>query len=172
MVPCKPLGVQGSNAQRSSARWQALDTAMSGVGMIGVVTDYPSPDADGESAPFWEALRQHRLVLQRCDSCGRSRFPFLPSCPYCASEMSDLVEISGAGTIYSWIRVERALTPAMASEVPYSIATVDLDGGGRIFGRLYPAESAEIGLRVSARFFDRESWTELQFEPAAIAVAP
>ena len=38
--------------------------------------------------------------------------------------------------------------PATVDEVPYCVATVDLDGGGRMFGRVEPPEAVEIGLAV------------------------
>jgi uncharacterized OB-fold protein len=50
--------------------------------------------------------------------------------------------------------------------VPYTIATVDLDGGGRIFGRVEPAEAAAIGLAVGPVFVDHDGWTELRFAPS------
>lgn len=126
----------------------------------------PGPVADEESAPFWEGLAGGRLVLQGCGSCSRRRFPRMPACPYCGNPGGFDVEAAGTGTVYSWVRVERALTPAMSGQVPYCIATVDLDGGGRIHGRLEPASSAAIGLPVGPVFLSHGSWTELRFRPS------
>jgi uncharacterized OB-fold protein len=63
--------------------------------------------------------------------------------------------------VYSFITVHRAFEPAFADAVPYDIATVDLDGGGRIVGRT--AGRTAIGARVSPQFVDHEDWTELRF---------
>ena len=126
----------------------------------------PTPAAGQLSEPFWAALAERRVLVQECPACGRRRFPRLPSCPYCAAEGGTDVEVPGTGTVYSFVRMHRALTPAMADEVPYSIATVDLDGGGRIFARVEPAEAVEIGLAVVPVFVDHEGWTELRFAPA------
>ncbi len=125
-----------------------------------------APLPDEESAPFWEGLARGRVVLQGCDSCGRRRFPRMPACPYCGAPGGPDVESPGTGTVYSWVRVERALTPAMAGQVPYCIATVDLDGGGRIQGRLQPASAGRIGLAVEPLFVAHEDWTELRFQPS------
>ena len=125
--------------------------------------DAPTPTVDEVSAPFWAALAEHRIVVQSCAACGRHRFPRVPWCPYCGTEGGDDVEISGAGAVYSFVRVHRALTPAMADEVPYTVATVDLDGGSRIVGRAEPAEAVAIGRRVEPRFVDHDGWTELRF---------
>ena len=96
----------------------------------------------------------------------------MPSCPYCGDERMSEVEIPGTGHIYSWVRVDRALTAEMAGEVPYCIATVDLEGGGRIQGRLEPPDAAAIGLPVGPTFVDRDGWTELRFEPAGTGAQP
>lgn len=124
-----------------------------------------SPQPDRESAPFWAALQQHKVVVQECSQCGRRRFPRTPSCPYCAADGGADVELPGTGLVYSWVRVERALSAEMVGEVPYCIATVDLDGGARLQGRLEPPSAAVIGLAVGPRFVDREGWTELRFTP-------
>jgi uncharacterized OB-fold protein len=127
----------------------------------------PSPTPDQLSEPFWAALAEHRVVVQECPACGRRRFPRLPSCPYCAAEGGDDVEVAGTGVVYSFVRVHRALTPASVDEVPYCVATVDLDGGGRIHARVEPPEAVEIGLAVTPLFVDHDGWTELRFAPTA-----
>jgi uncharacterized OB-fold protein len=96
----------------------------------------------------------------------------MPACPYCAATGSEDVEVSGSGSVYSYVVVHRALTPAMEDQVPYCIATVDLDGGGRIHGRLEPASAAAIGQPVDAVFVDHPGWTELRFRAAAPLAAP
>jgi hypothetical protein len=121
----------------------------------------PRPEPDQESAPHWAALRERRIVLQACTACGRRRFPPTPGCPYCADPGMRWEEVPGTGTVYSLITVHRAFDPAFAAEVPYDIATVDLDGGGRMVGRA--AGSPAIGARVAPAFADHGDWTELRF---------
>jgi uncharacterized protein len=65
--------------------------------------------------------------------------------------------------VYSWVGVQRPMTPAFAGEVPYTVATVDLDGGARVFGRVTPLEEVAIGVRVAPEFVDHSEWTELRF---------
>jgi hypothetical protein len=122
------------------------------------------PDLDGD--PWWVALADHRVVVQACPACGRHRLPRTPACPWCGAPGGDDVEVAGGGVVYSFVRAQRALTPAMADAVPYAIAAVDLDGGGRVFARVEPASTAAIGLRVRPRFVDHDGWTELRMEPA------
>ena len=127
----------------------------------------PGPTTDQLSEPWWTALAEDRIVVQQCPECARRRVERLPSCPYCAAVGGDDVEVPGTGTVYSFVRVHRALTPAVVDEVPYCIATVDLDGGGRLFARVEPPEAVEIGLTVSPVFVDHDGWTELRFSPTA-----
>jgi uncharacterized OB-fold protein len=127
-----------------------------------------APEADADSEGFWAALREHRVVLQRCTACGRVRFPPMPGCPRCGATGCEEAEAGGAGTVYSWVRVHRSSGEA-AGDVPYAVATVDLDEGCRMFGRLEPHAAAAIGLRVGFAFVDHAEWTELRFRPLAVA---
>ena len=146
------------------------------VEVIAVAPDAPAPVPDEESAPFWAGLAARRILLQVCPSCARRRFPRMPTCPYCGTAGGDDVEVAGTGTVYSFVGPQRALTAAYAPVAPYAVATVDLDGGGRMFGRVAPADACRIGLRVVPAFVDHPgdgavvdggtAWTELCFRPA------
>jgi uncharacterized OB-fold protein len=126
----------------------------------------PEPEPDEDSASFWDGLRRHRVVLQSCEHCGRRRFPPMPGCPFCGAPGGDVVEVAGTGRIYSWVRVHRPLVATFAGDVPYTVAAVDLDGGGRIFARMVPPAAGVIGAAVLPVFVDHDGWTELRFEPA------
>lgn len=127
----------------------------------------PAPVTDVESAPWWEALRAHRIVLQRCTACHRLRFPRMPGCPYCGALGHSEEEVSGHGRVYAMVRVHRALTPAVVAEVPYTVATVQLDDGPRLVARVAgDAESLHIDSQVVPHFVDHDGWTELRYEAA------
>lgn len=121
----------------------------------------PRPRPDEQSAPYWEGLRERQVRIQACTACGRRRFPPTPGCPYCADPGIRWEQAPGTGTVYSFITVHRAFDPAFADDVPYDIATVDLDGGGRVVGRA--TGPTAIGARVSPDFVDHDGWTELRF---------
>jgi hypothetical protein len=127
----------------------------------------PHPTEDEESAPYWAGLAEHRLRLQRCTACGRTRFPPMPGCPWCAATSSTVIESSGAGRVYSWVTVHRSLTGVGADEVPYVIAAVELAEGCRIFARVdAPPAAIRAGAPVAASFVDHDGWTELRYVPA------
>jgi uncharacterized OB-fold protein len=121
----------------------------------------PRPVPDHDSETFWAELRAHRIVLQSCTGCGRRRFPAIPSCPYCAHPEWRFDEVSGTGSVFSYIIVHRAFDPAFTADVPYPIGTVDLDGGGRIVARIEGTPAVDS--RVTPAFVDHPEWTELRF---------
>jgi uncharacterized OB-fold protein len=125
----------------------------------------PVPDED--SAEYWSALRDHRIRLQRCTACGETRAPRMPGCPQCGSDGFDDVEVPGTGKVYSWVVIHRPLGGLTAEQLPRTIATVELDEGCRILGRLVGAgEEIGVDLPVAPLFFDHDGWTELAFTPA------
>jgi uncharacterized OB-fold protein len=122
-----------------------------------------APEPDQESAPFWDGLARGVVLVQSCPHCARHRFPRMPSCPFCGTGGGTDVAVPGTGTVYSWVRVHRAMTPNVApGDLPYVVATVDLDGGGRMFGRML-AGDVSVGQRVEPVFTRHGAWTELRF---------
>ena len=121
------------------------------------------PLVDEDSRAYWDGLRAHRVVLQRCPACGRTRFPPMPSCPSCGTPGADKVEAGGAGAVYSFVRVHRAFSADHAAEVPYTVVVVELDEGCRVLGRIEDHGRAAIDDRVTAAYVDHATWTELRF---------
>jgi uncharacterized OB-fold protein len=103
---------------------------------------------DPDSQFYRDGLAAGRLLLQRCDECGRARFPPLPTCPYCGSRDATVVEAKGAGRVYSWITVRVAMTDAALGAVPYAVAVVQLDEGCRVLGRLRTIEGVACEMPV------------------------
>jgi len=120
------------------------------------------PEADPDSGPFWAALRERRVVLQRCAACARLRFPPMGRCPWCADARSTREEVHAVGSVYSWVVVHRAFRPEFAAEVPYVVATVDLDAGPRLALRLERPAGVGFGSRVHPVFHPHADWTELR----------
>ena len=136
----------------------------------GSAVSMPAPDED--SAAYWAALREHRILLQQCASCGEIRSPRMPGCPQCGSADFSDVDVRGTGSIYSWVVVHRPLGGIPAEQLPRTIVTVELDEGCRLLGRLVGADAAGpigIDVPVEAVFVDHDGWTELAFALAPAA---
>ena len=112
----------------------------------------PAPIVTEDSAVFWDAAADGRLVAQRCASCGRLRHPPRPMCPHCRSLATEVVELAGTGTVYSFAILHHPQNPAF--EYPVLAALVDLDEGIRLVSNLTDVRKDEIriGLRVEAHF--------------------
>jgi uncharacterized protein len=114
--------------------------------------------ADEHTRPFWEAARQDRLVVPRCQSCGTFRLPPNAICYACQSEGVDWVELAGTGTVFSFTVIRHPLHPDLVEVVPYVSAIVELDGvqkeGARILVNIIDCEpeEIEIGSRVEIVF--------------------
>lgn len=113
-------------------------------------TTLPTPDRD--SAPYWAALAQGRLVLQRCRSCGRWTWPPRPICSGCHGDDLAWEEASGTGEVYSWVVTHQPYGADLAREVPYTVALVRLDEQDDILvpGRFVGGGDLYQGLRVRA----------------------
>lgn len=114
----------------------------------------PLPWPDAETAPFWEATRRRKLVVQRCTACGTHRFYPRALCPSCHADAHDWVETSGRGSVFSHTVVHRAPSPAFAPKVPYVLAIVALDEGPHMLAELVDAapETVAIGMRLAVDF--------------------
>jgi uncharacterized OB-fold protein len=96
------------------------------------LTSLPTPAPDHDSAPFWDGCRENRLLLQRCTSCGRFRYPPRPVCPFCRSFEAEWTQASGRGRLYSWTVAHHPVHPALKDRVPYTLLLVELEEGPRM----------------------------------------
>src|SRR3954466_13751860 len=110
----------------------------------------PSMTADTEF--FWAGVKEHRLLIQRCASCGQLRHPPRPMCPHCHALEWDTVESSGRGTVFSFVIPHHPLLPGF--DGPYVVALVDLDEGTRLVTNVVGVvpDAVTIGMRVQARY--------------------
>lgn len=106
------------------------------------------PTISPDTAFFWEGLRERRLLIQRCASCGVLRHPPRPMCPECNSLDWDTIEASGHGTVHSFVMPQHPQFPFM--EYPYIVVLVDLDEGVRVVSNLVDIapDDAWIGMSV------------------------
>ena len=127
------------------------------------MTQRPLPQPTAISRPFWDACRQQRLIIQRCQDCGQHVFLPQSFCPNCLSRSLSWVPVSGAGRVVTYTVVWRPQTPAF--EVPYVIAVVCLDEGVDMLTNLVDAEPEQvsIGARVRVAFADVAADATLPF---------
>jgi uncharacterized OB-fold protein len=138
----------------------------------------PRPALTQDNAFWFEGAREHRLLIQRCMSCGTLRHPPLPACSVCGSLEWDTVESSGRGTLFSFVVVHYPQVAAF--EYPLPIGLVELEEGTRVVANLGGMELDEIsvGMELRSEFVDHDDDLSLPvFVPAgapagAVAGAP
>lgn len=113
----------------------------------------PHPTPSEESLPYWQALREHRLVFQQCADCGKLRHYPRPMCDACYSMNVRWHESSGRGTLQSWTIAHHPFHLAFKSAVPYPLVTVDMDDGVRMHAPWRGSVAAlTLGLAVRVVF--------------------
>lgn len=121
------------------------------------------------SAPFWEATKEHRLVLQWCRSCGKVVHYPRELCPFCLSDDLEFRPASGKGEIYALSVHHRAGFGGMEDRVPYVVALIDLEEGVRMMSNVVGRDPGEVkvGMKVRLTWEDLSDGKALPlFEPA------
>ena len=129
----------------------------------------PLPRVTPDTQPFWDALRERRLVLPYCSDCGKPHLPAGPVCPLCFSDRLEWRPASGRGRISTWTVVHKAWFPGFAADVPYNVVQVELDEGPRLTACIVglPNERLAVGLPVAIDFDDVTQGVTLpRFRPA------
>lgn len=116
----------------------------------------PLPVVDADTRQFWEAAREHRLLIRYCPDCGRYVYYPRAICPHCHSDRLEWREASGEGTIYSFTVSRRPAGPAFEDDVPYVVAIIELEEGPRMMSNVKTddVEKVRIGERVLVAFED------------------
>ena len=127
------------------ARWPSLD-------QVRIATDR-------WTQPYWDAAAEHRLVVQRCTSCGTMRMPPSPFCPTCRSQECDWPEPRAEATIYSFTIVASAVTGRQAGHVPYVPALIEFADapGVRIVSNIVDAPLAAIRIGAAVTMVWQDS---------------
>jgi uncharacterized protein len=114
----------------------------------------PLPVPGPDDAPYWRALEQLVLMIQRCSECGSVRHPPQPRCGHCASAAHSWELASGLGTVYSFTIVHHPPNPELVHAVPYVVALIELEEGPRVVSNVVGVdpERVTIGQRVKVHF--------------------
>ncbi len=131
-------------------------------------TDTYLPPSDELSAPWWDATREHRLLLQQCTACGHRQHHPRYVCTRCGATDLGWTPSAGNGVVDTFTVVHRA--PRAGVETPYLVARVRLDEGPVLLTNLVEVEprddAVSIGTRVTL------SWRDLPDGRALPVFAP
>jgi uncharacterized OB-fold protein len=114
----------------------------------------PIPAITPDMRDFFEGARAGRLMVQKCDSCGKLRFPAHDLCSKCNSTASRWVPVSGRGEVFSFNIMHQLYHPGFAGHVPYAVVVVELEEGCKFISNLLGVEPHDIrcGMPVEVTF--------------------
>ena len=116
----------------------------------------PRPAVTQDNAFWFEAAKEHRLLIQRCAQCGKLRHPPGPVCPACRSYDWDTVEASGRGTVYSYVVNHYPQVPAF--DYPLPVGLIELEEGTRLVANLVGIDPGDVsvGMPVAVEWQDHD----------------
>jgi len=117
--------------------------------------DYPLPDvSDPVMQPFWQACREHRLIIQRDRRTGEVHWPPKPA--YWKGGRLEWFQASGRGEVYSYVVAHAPFLPAFRDQLPHILVLVQLDEGPRLVGYMVGCrpEQMSFGMEVRVVFRD------------------
>lgn len=111
-------------------------------------TPKPLPLADETTAPYWDAARERRLVVQHCDSCARYLHLPVDACPACGASELSWKQMSGRATLYSYTVMHDAPAPGFADHLPYIVAVAELEEQGNLLITTNLVDADPTDLRI------------------------
>ena len=128
-----------------------------------------APSVSIDTQFFWDGVKEHKLLVQRCAECGVLRHPPRPMCPRCNSLAWEAIESSGRGEVFSFVMPQHPPYPWF--EYPYIVVLVDLQEGVRLVSNLceIAPDAVTIGMPVEVFYEHFDDGLVLpQFRPAAV----
>jgi len=112
------------------------------------VSQAPAPSANPEIQPYFDALRDGKLLIKTCPQCRQPHFYPRAGCPFCFSESTEWLESRGTGTIYAY-SVLRA-----AKDQPV-LAYVTLDEGPTMMTAIVDSPASALSNGAAVRLVIR-----------------
>ena len=111
---------------------------------------YSDPSMNMETEAYWQAAKEGKLLVKKCDDCGEIHFFPRAICPHCQSSNTSWLESSGKGVIYSYSVVRRA-------PIPYAIAYVTLEEGVSMLTNLVDCDFDALAVNQPVEVVFRKS---------------
>ena len=100
--------------------------------------------SNAENQAFFDAAREGKLLLKRCNACKQVHYYPRAVCPFCASDRTEWVAAKGTGNVYSYSVMRRA-------EKPFAIAYVTLDEGVSMLTNLVDCDFERLAIGIAVR---------------------
>ena len=131
----------------------------------------PAPRLDPENRAFWTGGAEGKLMIVRCEDCGRFTHPPREICRHCQSENVAPRAVAGTGRIETFTINYQPWATDMPT--PLAIARVALDDAPDVYLTTNilgcPAEEVDVDQRVRVTFEEQDGiWFPL-FERTEVA---
>lgn len=90
------------------------------------------------TGPFYDALAQGTLIVQKCGDCATLTMYPKYRCPACFSGNLGWQQVAGGGTLQTFTVLRYGPPSSFAVEAPYCIGIVKLDEGPQLMCRMHP----------------------------------
>jgi uncharacterized OB-fold protein len=126
--------------------------------------DRPQPRHDPVSDTYWRACRDHKLLIQRCPSCGDRQFYPRALCTTCGGT-PEWEEASGRGTIHTYTVIRQNYAKPFRDLLPYVVAMIALDEGPMLMANVTGCDpdSLAIDTPVEVWFDDVDDETAIPY---------
>jgi len=116
----------------------------------------PLPIPTKWSQPFWDASRQHKVVLKKCSKCGFIDHPPYLYCTSCQADEHEWVEASGKATLAAYAINMFGVPFPFWVDLPYVVAMIDLPEGPRMISNIVECDhdKLENGMELEVVFDD------------------
>lgn len=116
----------------------------------------PQPNVYVPTQPFWDGVRDGKLVLQYCKDTNQFQHYPRPVSIFTGSRNLEWRQVSGRGEIYACTTL-RISGPGLEGRVPLAVATVELEEKVRLIANIVDSDPASI--RIGARV--RLAWDRI-----------
>jgi hypothetical protein len=104
----------------------------------------PIPVVNPWAKPFWEAARDEKLIIQKCQDCGKYIFYPRIACPDCFSDNVVWTPVSGRGKVYTYTVVENNPPSAFVVDLPFVIAVIRLEEGVQMLSNIVGCDPYKV----------------------------
>jgi uncharacterized OB-fold protein len=110
--------------------------------------DRPLPNPmTPEAKPYWDGLREQKLMLPKCGACGHVFWYPRVACPRCHTRNIGWIQSKGRGTLHAFEIGYQSFNKAFKVPTPYVLAMVELAEGPRMLSNLINVEADPRTLR-------------------------
>jgi uncharacterized OB-fold protein len=106
--------------------------------------------SDAKIAPLVDYLEKGKVMMTKCQQCGKVFFPPKADCPRCVSSNVEWLEISSTGTLLTFTVVHYGPS-GFENDTPYTLGIAEFEEGVKVLARVsreISPEDIKVGMRV------------------------